>query len=239
MTDQRKKPACEDIPENDTQYHLFYLPRGISRLEKLGEPMSLEAGTEIVSPGDVPEYCYIIKSGRVLCYEYSYSGEQRIYNIMEPGSVILEEFLLFDKPCPIIFETLTDAELVKIEKCDLKRALKHDIDIVMDICESITSKFLSSMEHLRVSHQQNASWKICKMLLVYAQHYGTEYDGKTLIQEKISQQMLADLLGLNRITVTRKIKELKELALIEVINGYICIRDTEQLTNHMDALELK
>ena len=89
--------------------------------------------------------------------------------------------------------------LVKIEKCDLKRALKHDIDIVMDICESITSKFLSSMEHLRVSHQQNASWKICKMLLVYAQHYGTEYDGKTLIQEKISQQMLADLLTIREV----------------------------------------
>ncbi|MBQ2678272.1 MAG: Crp/Fnr family transcriptional regulator [Firmicutes bacterium] len=237
MTDNRK-PPFQSTPEDDTQYHLMYLPRGISRLEKLGETVSVEAGTEINKIDEVPECCYIIKSGRVQCYEYSYAGEQRIYNIMEPGSVVLEECLLFDKACPILFKTLTPSELIRIEKCDLKRAFKHDIDIVMDICESISNKFLSSMEHLRLSHNHNASWKICRILLTYARHYGTEYDGKTLITEKISQQMLADLLGLNRITVTRRLKELKELALIEVINGYFCIRDIDQLKNHMESLEM-
>ncbi|MDO4545116.1 MAG: Crp/Fnr family transcriptional regulator [Bacillota bacterium] len=234
MDDKKDKRGREDP---DFLYHLLYLPRGIARLESLGTVKHVPANQELNKLDEIPECCYIVKSGRVICYEFTYEGEQRVYNFMEPNSLLMEECLLFDKPCPVLFKTAVDSELVCIDKCDLKRAFKRDIDVVMDVCESLATKFLSSMEQIRNVRQKNAEWKICKLLQIFGEQYGADYDGKVLIQEKISQQTLADMLGMNRVTVTRKFKELKDLSLLEQINGYYCIRSMEQLQDHMDHIE--
>lgn len=77
------------------------------------------------------------------------------------------------------------------------------------------------------------AWKVCNLLLTFAERYGVPYDGKTLIKEKISQQMMANLLGVNRITMVRAIKELREMGLIEQVNGFYCIRDKERMQKFM------
>lgn len=223
---------------DDYLYHLLYLPRGIERLEKLGECKIYPKNTQLNEAGTIPDCCYIVKSGRVLCYEFSYSGDQRVYNIMEPGSMFMEECLLTDTPCPVMFKTLDQCELVQIDKCDLKRAFKHDIDIVMDVCESISTKFLSAMEHLRLGPRQGSEWKICKMLLICIDHYGEQQsDGGWKLNRKISQQMLADILGMNRVTVSRKIKELRNQDLIDIINGHMCFSSRTALEEHMISIE--
>ncbi|MGN0704221.1 MAG: Crp/Fnr family transcriptional regulator [Lentihominibacter sp.] len=224
--------------DSDYQYHLLYLPRGIQRLEKLGECRTYPKNFELNAVEDTPDCCYVVKSGRVICYEISYAGDQRVYNIMEPGSMFMEECLLFDKPCPVLFKTLDECQLIRIDKCDLKRAFKHDIDVVMDVCESLSTKFLSSMEHLRLGPRQSASWKICKMLLIFAVHYGKKQpDGSCVLDRKVSQQMLADILGMNRVTVVRKLKELKELGLVDTVDGYLRFSDIDALEEHMVTME--
>jgi len=230
MPEDGKKPEEKNLP-----YNLMDLPHSKLGLEDLGEVIRVPKNTALNTEGQIPDCCYIVKSGRVICYEFTYTGEMRVYNFLEPGITFMEEFMLLDKPCPVLFKTVVPTELVRIGKCDLKRAFKHDIDIVMDVCESLATKFVSSMEQIRYGNQRNATWKLCKLLLIFAEHYGVPYDGKVLIDEKLSQQMLADLLGMNRVTVTRKLKELKDLALVEQINGYYCVRSLEQLKAHMDA----
>lgn len=224
--------------DNDFLYHLLYLPRGIERLEKLGTRVKIPKNSILNTIGEIPDYCYVVKSGRMLCYEISYAGDQRIYNIMEPGSMFLEECLLFDKPCPIEFRALEDCELIRIEKCDLKRAFKSDIDIVMDVCESLSTKFLSAMEHLRLGPRQSAGWRICKMLLITARHYGEEQpDGSILMNSRFSQQMFADILGMNRVTVTRKLKEFRDDGLFEIRDGRMIFPDLSRLEEYMTTME--
>ena len=60
----------------------------------------------------------------IMAYEDAFDGEHRVYNIMRSGSLFLEEYVLFPKPCPVLFETITDSELLKINRCDLIRAFK-------------------------------------------------------------------------------------------------------------------
>ncbi len=224
---------------NDYEFlnHLLYLPRGIERLEKLGTIRKFPRGKEINVIHEIPEHCYVVKSGRVLGYEITCTGEQRIFNFMEPGSIFMESFVLFDKPCPILFKAVMDSELIVIHKCTLKRAFKQDIDVVMDICEALSMKFLSSMEDIRTMPQQSAAWKICRLLLNFADHYGERYNNMILIKENINQQMLADLLGMNRITVTRKLKDLKDAGLIDKSNGFYYICDINKFVAYMRTIQ--
>lgn len=227
----------EDLNRYEYLNHLLYLPRGIERLKNLGTVRKYPKNKEINEINEIPEYCYLVKSGRVLGYELTCAGDQRVFNFMEPGSIFLESFVLFDKPCPILFKAVVDSELVAIHKCTLKHAFKEDIDVVMDICEALSMKFLSSMEDIRTLPQQSAAWKICRLLLNFAEHYGEDYDKMILIKENINQQMLADLLGMNRITVTRKLKDLKDCGLIGKSNGFYYICNIDKFRAYMRTIQ--
>ena len=190
----------------------------------------------LVQAGIRPSYCYIVKKGRVAAFETTVTGEERIYNFTESNSILLEGNVLFDQESAVNFKTVLPSELILITKEMLLEGISRDPQLSMDIMESISTKFLSSMEQIRHSNFHNAAWKICDLLLIFAEHYGVPYDGKILIKEKISQQLLSNLLGINRVTAVRAIKELKEMALIEQINGYYCIRSLEQLKRHQERI---
>jgi CRP/FNR family transcriptional regulator len=224
------------VPRVNPVSRLLYLPRGISRLEKLGEKKTYPKNHILVSPGGKTDYCYLVKSGRVAAYEFTMNGEERIYNFNECNSMLLESQLLFDWDSPVGFKTTMQSDLVAIDKETLLHAIQTDPELAMDIIQSLSTKFEASMSQIRHMNFHNAEWKICDLLLVFAEQYGVPYDGKVLIHEKISQQLLSNLLGINRVTAVRAIKGLKDMSLIEQINGFYCIRDIERLKRHQASL---
>ncbi|NLI13544.1 MAG: winged helix-turn-helix domain-containing protein [Peptococcaceae bacterium] len=70
------------------------------------------------------------------------------------------------------------------------------------------------------------------MLLILAENFGTCRDNRIMINLKVSQQMLSNLLGINRITTVKIIKEMNDLELIEQVNGFYCIRDIKKLRHY-------
>ena len=224
------------VPRREFVSRLLYLPRGITRLEKLGEKKQFPKNHILIQAGEKPRYCYIVKYGRVVAYEYTLNGEERIYNFNEQNSLLLEANLLFDYASPISFKTARPSELVCIDQETLLNTVNTDPEVSMDIMESLATKFFSSMDQIRHANFHNAGWKICDLLLIFADRYGMPYDGKVLIREKISQQLLSNLLGINRVTAVRAIKELKEMSLIEQINGFYWIRAIERLRRHQERL---
>ena len=94
------------------------------------------------------------------------------------------------------------------------------------------------MEINRQASTTNAAWKICNLMVTFAKRYGDADGSRILIREKISQQSIANLLALNRITTFRVMKDLKDQRLIEQVDGYYCILDMDGLRRHMEYLEM-
>ena len=46
--------------------------------------------------------------------------------------------------------------------------------------------------------------------------------------------MMANLLGVNRVTLVRAVKELREMGFVEQINGFYCIRDEVRMQQYME-----
>lgn len=207
-------------------------------LEKLGKSKKVPAGTIIFSPGDNPDYCYYIKSGTVVGYEVTRNGAERDFNVMLKNSLVCESYMLLNAPIEIYFKASSETELVRIYRDDLTRAMKEDFELNMVVMCSISYKFLSAMDEIRQTCTYNATWRICNMLLIFADQYGEDYDGKIIIRQKISQQLLSNLLGINRITTVRIIKNLKYLGLIEQVNGLYCIRSKDKLREYQDEVDI-
>ncbi|MGX8714727.1 MAG: Crp/Fnr family transcriptional regulator [Lachnospiraceae bacterium] len=215
---------------------ILFLPRGIRRLEKLGECKTFEKNTILVRQQEKPAYCYVVKKGMVAAIEFTPDGEEIVYHVNEANSVILEEDVLFGWASQVEFKVVRKSELVCITRASLMNAVMSEPEIAMDIIQSLSTKFIAAMDQIRNMTYRSSEWRICDLLLIYADFYGVEYDGKILIQEKISQQIMSNLLGINRITTVRGIKNLKNMGLIEQINGLYCIRDVERLRRHQRQL---
>ena len=209
----------------------------IERFAGLGTRLKVPKNTVIYRAGDPCEYCYLILDGRVKAHEVTYDGADNIYNYCSSGTLIMELSAILGQKLPLEFTTITPCILVKISRTELLRAVTAGGEMTLDMFMSICSKFTAIMEQLRESSSHCVEWKLSNLLLNYADRFGSHYDGKVLIEEKLSQQMLANILRVNRMTVAKALGNLKDLGLVEHINGYWCIRSTDQLRRHMDYLD--
>jgi CRP/FNR family transcriptional regulator len=217
--------------------HLIFTDRLGQQFENLGTPVDMPKNQMLFRAGDIPDCCYYIKRGRVMAFEFTSSGEERIYNINEQGSIIFEPCVILNRALTLNFKTMTASTLFRIPRETLLDAVLSDPSVAADLLYSLSEKFLEVNEQIRESAVHSVHWKVCNLLLTYAYKYGVDYDGKVLINEKISQQLLANLLRVNRVTVARVIRELRDSGLVEQINGYYCIRSIDNLRNHMQYID--
>jgi CRP/FNR family transcriptional regulator len=123
---------------------------------------------------------------------------------------------------------------VCLENHRLYDLIASEPDIAADMIYLLSGKLIATIEQYRESGNYSVKWRLCNLFLTMADQSGIDYDGKVLIQQKISQQSMANQIQANRVTIARNIRELKDLGLIEYINGYYCIRDVARLKRHMD-----
>lgn len=189
--------------------------------------------------GDIPQYCYYLKKGLIVSFEYTKSGEEYFYNMNADGALVFDGSTILQTTLGVDFKTLVPSTVVKISRDSLLEAIETNPTVAFDVICSAQERFENANEQLRELSIHSAYWKLCNMLLTLARKYGVPYEGKVLIDLKVSQQTLANMLRINRITVTRAVKDLQESGQLEIINRHYCIRDLKKLSEHADAVEAK
>lgn len=205
-------------------------------LARLGTVKFFPKNTFIYQAGEIPECCYIVKSGEVVALETTVSGSEILHFLIDENAIFGDVNMIMNKPLPVRFRTTADCELICIPKDKLLKSISEDSRIFMELYLSAANKFLDSIEELREMKHYPASWRLIKMLLTFAEKYGTDYDGKTMIQYRLSINYLTALLGVNRATTIRSLNTLKEKKLIETINGFYCIRDLNAIKKYQASL---
>ena len=222
--------ASSWMPDMDKHY---------KRLEAIGATIETPNNHTLYTAGDLPDSCYLIKEGRVISYEYTYTGRQHVFSNNEPGSLILLPSIILGHRVTLSFVTALPSKLIRIQRNSLLNALSSDLEFASCIAYILAAKFVEVNERFRAGSGGRAvSWKLCNLLLFLADKHGEDYDGKTLIKLKYSQQMMADYLHVNRTTIARTVKELTSSGLIERVNDYYCIRSMDRIKTYMDDIDM-
>lgn len=203
-------------------------------LRNFGQEERFKKDTELYRIGDtkLPDTMLLIR-GEVKACQITLAGDEQIFNVFRKGSVLFLPAATINKTPSLDFIALTDCTVVRIPLNEARELLFHDPMASMLAIQELSWRLTSAHRRLREAEMYSSDWKICNMILDLAEKKGVEYDGKILIREKVSQQFMANMLRISRITVARKLRELRDLGLIESINGYLCIRDEGKLRQHM------
>lgn len=202
--------------------------------EELGEDVELKNRSLLIVPETIPAYCYYIKSGKVFAYIENSNGLKDAYCVFNEGDLFLEQDLLRGKETALYYETLGKVQARKISKLQLETALLKQPELYHDILQSAMQFGDFLIEQMLNKQSGNAASKLSNLLLNFAKTHGVEADDSVIIHMKASQEFMAQISGLHRITVVREMKKMKEQNLVMRQGSWYVIPNITKLTQYRD-----
>lgn len=183
---------------------------------------------------EVPKGTYIIESGIIKTYTISASGEERIISIDSAGEDIPIGFTigLIDR-CEYFYEAYTKCRVRIVPSSDYLKHLEGNIDSLYKRHIRLTKILLTNLKHIEALEQSKAIEKVALTLLYFAETLGSTFPNKTVKRLSVTQQEIANSLGLTRETAGIMLKKL-ELKKVLVYSRNTYVLYLERMKKHLE-----
>jgi putative peptide zinc metalloprotease protein len=111
----------------------------LERVRKLAEklqPLTVDAGDDVIRQGEPGESCYLLQSGTVRVLIGTEEGEREIASL-EPGAIIGEAALLTDTPRNATVRAAERCDLLELHRPDLVKVVGSDQEIGHELVDLI------------------------------------------------------------------------------------------------------
>ena len=186
----------------------------------LAEVQSVAAGAALFHRDDPSEDVYILERGKVALTRPS-GDRVPVLQILHPGDVFGDVGLFLGRPAPVDAVALDDVEVLRLSGPDLVRLVSTRPRIAVRWMVSMAARLADTQDRL----EELLSGPLDHQLASLLQHAVDERGEVTL-----NQEMLAQLLGARRPSITRSLSNLAKQGLIEKRYGRIQVLDHKALS---------
>jgi CRP/FNR family transcriptional regulator len=167
--------------------------------------------------GDPLTYVYLIKDGLVKMNRLHPSGDEKVFDILGPGDYIALLAVLQGKKNYIASaETLTKTTLHRLSYVDVKAAYQSN-PIFKDTClQCAVTRSNMFQNQLFQNSNIDIEEKILSIFQLLAHRFGYTKDGYTVLDLPFNKTVLANLIGIRRETLSRKLSKMQKEQIIEV-----------------------
>lgn len=195
----------------------------------------LVAGATIYSQGTPGSHIYWVESGRLRLTVTSPGGGEALYSMVEVGGYCGHLSALDGGLRPVSAVADRRTHLIGLDGRYLMPVLERNpkacLNIARLLCTSIRIAG-DSIENLALKNSEERIWSHLTHL---SKQYG-ERDAKNKsmrIEHGLSQQSLADSVGLTRVMVNRQLRAWRDAGLTEDGRGFVVLLDPEALEAHV------
>ncbi len=174
-------------------------------------------GNILVYQGEVPKSAYIVKDGIVKLYNITAQGDERIAAFKLPGDMFPTTWS-FEKVASAFYyyEAQTDGEMYVMPSDSFRKFITENPAAMHAVADHYLSNYAGSLMRITALEQPKASDKVLYTLYYLAQCYGEELrPGVVRINIRLTQQMVADLIGLTRETTAAELVKLKKRGVLK------------------------
>ena len=161
--------------------------------------------TVIINEGDNADSLYVIDAGRVKVYCSDKNGKEFIMNTLETGEYFGELALLDDDRRSASVRTMEKSSFRIIYKEDFERILAEHPNIARILIRNLTRRVRTLTDKVKSLALQDVYGRVTKVLTGMAQ---ARDDESMFIEERLTQQDIADRVGASREMVARILKDL-------------------------------
>ena len=191
----------------------------------------VQASTDLMCEGERTDHFHIVSEGWAFRYKTTRDGARQIVALLLPGDPANLDSFLFDR-LDYGVRSLTAMTVVTLPRDRLLTLASHYAGI------SKTLAWLAMIENAvlsqwalrlgRQSAKQRLAHLFCEISVRLGVRIGTDEGGNSF-ELPLTQEQIADALGLTSVHVNRTIKELRLEALIEPRPGSVTITDFNAL----------
>jgi CRP-like cAMP-binding protein len=186
--------------------------------------LSLEIPTQLMLRRNRAEYLYIVVSGYLevrLDSQLIKSGESFLVAFRGPEHVVGEMRTIAREPGVAAVKTSGPCELIEIPSEAFTSVAKQDWRIYRNLVERLAEKTFQERKRIEVILMPEGVAQVAQALLNFLHERGYETDkGKEqIIRGVLRHTDIADYIGCHRTTVTKRLRELKRLKIIDYPKG--------------------
>ena len=201
----------------------------IQQITALASRRSYMADSVVFMRGDPGDALYGVVTGRVRISASGSGGKEVFLNIMEPGDAFGEIALLDGQPRTAAATTLAPTELMIIRREDFLGLVKREPQLAVHLIELLCKRVRWTSEQMEDSSLLSAPARLAKRLLSLASAHGRETPAGPEL--KLSQEELAQFLGLSRQIVNKHLQTWKHKEWITLARGRVAITNARALRN--------
>jgi len=169
---------------------------------------------------ETPSYLHLLLKGVAKVYKVDNKGNELIIHKFYPVSLIAELANLENMPYPANCAMDSDGVILKIEFNKFKKFMKKG-----EVCFNIMSSLLKKMKYLDSVIQTNLVFdtktKIAKFIYENPEAF-----------ENLKQHSIASVLNIKPETLSRKLKEFKDLGIIENRGSKLIVKNKELIKKY-------
>lgn len=176
-----------------------------------------QKGQTILLKGDEPRAVCVIESGMVKTYAISQDGNERLVTIIgkqEDFPVAYTVGLI--TRAPYFYEAFNRCVIRFVPREDYVQYLRTHSDVLFERHMRLAALLSSSLRRIETLEYRHATDKVVGALIYVADMFNRARGVKsTRLNVSMTQQEIADLLGLSRETTNVEIKKLEQLNLLK------------------------
>jgi CRP-like cAMP-binding protein len=171
----------------------------------------------IFSQGDAADAVFYLQEGRVRLSVVSQQGKEAVIAMLEPGGFLGEGCLAGQLVCMATATAVESSTLVRIDRQAMTRVLHEEPAFSELFLGYLLSRNIRIQEDL-VDQLFNSSEKRLARVLLLMAHFGKEAKSEAIIP-KISQEVLAEMIGTTRSRVSFFMNKFRRLGFLEYNGG--------------------
>jgi len=190
-------------------------------------------GDFLFRQGEIINTVYLIKSGKLKMVQTCMDGRETILDVCGPGEILGELSLYQDQTELSSAVAMEEAYICCFDRQQFKELIQQDSSFAWRVISYLGKKHYENMQKQGEETRQTVKEKTLNLFYRFANEYGQKQADGQLIDLKITQQELADMVGSSRVMVVQALKELKAASIIDKINGYYVLKDDPCVSAHI------
>ncbi|HSH22165.1 MAG TPA: Crp/Fnr family transcriptional regulator [Candidatus Caenarcaniphilales bacterium] len=212
---------------------------GDADIEAIGHATTMtrcRPGQLLLSPDDPPDRIHILKKGKVRVYRVTPDGKQLTLDIYDRGTILGDMRMLGQERLPEAYaEAIEEGVVCTLSPDELRRLIERYPAIGVNVIRHLAIRLQEAERELEAMAYQRVGQRLARKLVDLARRFGADSVRGTIIQARLTQQELADMIGTTRETLAHTLADFRRRGLLSTDRHRVVIHDAERLLEIADG----
>lgn len=203
-------------------------PDRLKRLSEVLRKKTVPAGTNMITAEQPGEVVYVILEGTVKILIEQVDGREVILAFLGAGDTVGEMSLVDSAGRSANVMTMEKCTLLWMDRTAFQDLLKNSNEFAQNLVKLLASRLRMANEQIQSLSSLDVAGRLARQLLAFADRYGREVDGGTLVPLRLTQSDLAELVGASRERVNQVMVDFRN-------KGYVTVDSSHRVIVHQSA----